>query len=299
MSRIAIISAGALGTCVGKTLARGGHDVRCNVSGRSAATRRRAIEAGFILSTTLTEAILESEVVVSLVPPAQALAVASRFAECLHGRGRVDVRERIFVDGNSISPQSAVAIQATVGAVGARMVDASFFGPANSLDKENVLVLSGPAAARVATLFEGLVAVRTIGAAVGAASAVKMSVSTLTKTLPALFLEAACASAAFGQLDVTLDLLDRLYPGIMSFLARTLPTYRQHAARRLDEMREIEHWLRDLGQPAAMARSGRETLARLALDSLPAEECRNFRELVAAIATVDRTGETRRRLERR
>jgi hypothetical protein len=64
-------------------------------------------------------------------------------------------------------------------------------------------------------------------------------------------------------------------------------------------MREIEHWLRDLGQPAAMARSGRETLARLALDSLPAEECRNFRELVAAIATVDRTGETRRRLERR
>lgn len=296
MSRIAIISAGALGTCVGRTLARAGHDVRCNVSERSATTQRRAAEAGFILSSTLDEAILESEFVVSLVPPAQAVAVASRFAGCLHGFGRADGRDRIFVDGNSISPRTAVMIQATVAGAGARMVDASFFGPANSLDKGNVLVLSGPDAGQVATLFDSLVAVRTIGEDIGAASAVKMSVSTLTKTLPAVFLEAACASAAFGQLDVTLDLFDRLYPGIMSFLARTLPTYPQHAARRLDEMREIEHWLRDLGQPAAMARSGRETLARLALGALPAEECRNFRDLVAAIATNDWTPAARRRL---
>lgn len=296
MSRIAIISTGALGTCVGRALTRAGHDLRCNVSERSVATRRRAIDAGFIVTDTLTEAILESEFVISLVPPAQAVAVASRFAGCVRGRGRVDGRERIFVDGNSISPRTAVVIQATVVGAGASMVDASFFGPANSLGNDNLLVLSGPGAHHVAALFNSLVEVRTIGADAGAASAVKMSVSTLTKTLSALFLEAACASAASGQLDVTLDLLDRLYPGIMSFLARTLPTYRQHAARRLDEMRQIEDWLHDLGQSAAMARSGRETLARLALGALPAEECRNFREMVAAIATPDWTRGAMRRV---
>jgi 3-hydroxyisobutyrate dehydrogenase-like beta-hydroxyacid dehydrogenase len=296
MTRIALVSAGALGACVGTSLARAGHEVRCDVSERSLATRRRAAAAGLLLSRTPAEAILASEVVLSLVPPAEAIAVAVCFARSLRGRGRADRKEHIFIDGNSVSPRTAVAIEKIVAAAGARMADASFFGPANSFDERNMMVLSGRAAYDAAALFKSLVAdIRVIDGDVGAASAVKMAISILTKTLPAIFLEAARASAASGQLDVTLDLLDRLYPGITSFLARTLPTYRQHTARRLDEMREIESWLGELGQPAAMIRSGRETLVQLASSSLPAEECRGFRETVAALVAAGCALETQRR----
>jgi 3-hydroxyisobutyrate dehydrogenase-like beta-hydroxyacid dehydrogenase len=223
-------------------------------------------------------------VVLSLVPPAEAIAVASCFARTVRARDRVARSERIFLDGNSISPRTAAAIEKIVAKAGARMADASFFGPANAFDDRNMMVLSGPGARDAAALFEGLAAdVRVVDGGVGAASAVKMAMSILTKALPALFLEAARASAASGQLDVTLDLLGRLYPGIASFLARTLPTYRQHTARRLDEMREIESWLVELGQPAGMVRSGREILVQLASSNLSVEGCRDFRETVAAL----------------
>ena len=296
MTRVALISAGALGTSVGTSLARAGHEVRCDVSERSAATRRRAAAAGFLLSETPAEAILESEVVLSLVPPAEAIAVARCFARSVRARDRVPRSELIFVDGNSVSPRTAIAIEKIVAKAGARMTDASFFGPSNSFDDRNIMILSGPAARDAAVLLEGLAAeVRVVGGGVGAASAVKMAMSILTKALPALFLEAARASAASGQLDVTLDLIGRLYPGIASFLARTLPTYQQHTARRLDEMREIESWLLELGQPAAMVRSGREILVQLASSNLSVEECRDFRETVAALVATPYAHERQQR----
>jgi len=167
-----------------------------------------------------------------------------------------------------------------VSLAGAGAVKASFFGPASSLGQDNVIVLSGKPAMEVGALFESQVEVRVVGDDFSAASTVKMSMSILTKALPALFIEAMSAAAAGGQLDVTLDLFERLYPGIMNFLRRTLPTYQNHASRRLDEMLEIEAWLRHLGQDAAMTRSGRYTMERFRLAKVPAEHAKTFRHLV-------------------
>jgi L-threonate 2-dehydrogenase len=285
MSRIALISPGALGTTVGRTMAHAGHEILCDVSGRSVATRRRAAEAGFTLCGSFREAVLSSEIAVSLVPPGQAVAVSQRFAACLDSSRpqRGANSQRIYVDGNSISPGTAATIYSCIDQRGVEAVDASFFGPANSLGKDNVLVLSGNQAAAVEEFFAGAVEVKIIDGAFGAASATKMSLSILTKALPALFLEAACASAGADQLDAMLELLDRLYPGIMSFIKRTLPTYPRHVARRLDEMREIEAWLGSLGQSAGMTVSGREALAALRLTEVPIESGWSFQRLVAAI----------------
>ena len=282
MTRVALISPGALGTTVGKSLASAGHEVLCYLSERSEATRQRGAEASFVLCRSLREAVLESEIVLSLVPPTQAIVVSCQFAQCLeerHRGGNIPCSQ-IYVDGNSISPQTAGVVLQAVSLAGAGAVKASFFGPASSLGQDNVIVLSGKPAMEVGALFESQVEVRVVGDDFSAASTVKMSMSILTKALPALFIEAMSAAAAGGQLDVTLDLFERLYPGIMNFLRRTLPTYQNHASRRLDEMLEIEAWLRHLGQDAAMTRSGRYTMERFRLAKVPAEHAKTFRHLV-------------------
>lgn len=259
MSGIVLVSPGAMGTAIGKALLRCGHRIYCDVSQRSAVTQQRAERAGFVICEPLEAAFHESDVVLSLVPPSQALAVSRCFADCVAGHRSAP----IFVDCNSVSPRTARAIGAVIAASGASAVDCSIFGPADELGTSNVVVVSGEHARTVAALFDGLVDVRIAEGGFGAASAIKMSISIITKSLPALFLEATCASAASGQLGLMVALFERLYPGIMSFINRSLPTYPRHVSRRLDEMREIESWLHDLGQLGAMTHGARYNLDRL------------------------------------
>ncbi len=285
MSRIALISPGAMGTAVGRTLLSQGHQILCDVADRSLATRQRAEAAGFVSAMSFDDAVLGADIVLSLVPPSQALPVARRYAASIALDGAAGRRsKRLFVDGNAISPQTAMEIFDAVAGVGARAVDCSIFGPADVLGASNVLVFSGADAASMAALFVPVVETRLAGGRFGDASSVKMALSIMTKALPALFLDAACASAASGQLDVMVSLFERLYPGIMSFIGRSLPTYPRHVARRLDEMREVETWLRELGQMAEMTRSARHNLERLHHAALSGERKWDLLRLLDAVA---------------
>lgn len=267
MTGIVLISPGLMGTAVGRALLCRGHIVYCALSRRSDATQQRAAHSGFVCCESLEEAIVKSEIALSLVPPGQALNVARRFADCVTGLDSAP----IFVDCNSISPPTAQAIRGIIVDAGAAAVDCSIFGPADKIGPENMLVVNGAEASVIAGLFADLIEVRIAHGDFGGASAVKMAMSIITKSLPALFLEATCASAASGQLDLMVSLFDRLYPGIMSFIKRSLPTYPRHVSRRLDEMREIEMWLRDLGLSGAMTHSARQNLDRFRDAKLCAE----------------------------
>jgi len=277
---IVLISPGLMGTAVGRALLCRGHVVYCALSRRSDATRRRAGQSGFICCDSLGEAIGKSEIALSLVPPGQALNVARRFADHVAGLPAAP----IFVDCNSISPPTARAIGRIIADVGAAAVDCGIFGPADKIGPENVIVVNGTEARAIASLFADLVEVKIAHGAFGGASAVKMAMSIITKALPALFLESTCASAASGQLDLMVGLFDRLYPGIMSFISRSLPTYPRHVARRVDEMHEIEIWLRDLGLSGAMTHSARQNLDRLRDAELSAERKWDLIALLDAVA---------------
>jgi L-threonate 2-dehydrogenase len=259
VTSIALISPGLMGTAVGRALLSRGHAVYCALSRRSDATRQRAADSGFVCCDSLKEAILRSDIALSLVPPGQALNVARRFAECVRELPSAPV----FVDCNSISPPTARAICGIIADAGATAVDCSIFGPADQIGAENIIVLNGTETRAIAGLFADLAEVRIAHGEFGDASAVKMAMSIVTKALPALFLEATCAAAASGQLDLMVSLFDRLYPGIMSFISRSLPTYPRHVSRRLDEMREIEIWLRDMGMSGAMTNGAQQNLDRL------------------------------------
>ncbi len=282
--KIALISPGSLGAAVGKALSGTGHYVLCDVSSRSAATKRRAFEEGFLLCRSLNEMLLECDVILSLATPSQALLVSKKIYEGikqLQEEGVLGVdHKKIFVDGNSISPETAGKVFKEITYAGMSGVKASFFGPADTFAQDNVLVLSGVRGAEVASLFEGLAEVRLISKEFCAAAAVKMSMSIFTKCLPAVFLESMGAAVASGQLDATLKLFERLYPGHAQLMKRVLPTYPRHVLRRADEMLEIEAWLCQLGQEAAMTRSARESLDALRLYKHSGEDLRDLQQVV-------------------
>lgn len=283
MSRIALLSPGGLGAAIGRALAAAGHEVVCDISGRSEQTRRRASAAGLILRTSLPEVIDKCDVILSFVPPAQALAVAREVARRRSERDILTSSSRpLYVDGNSISPLTAQEVIEALAPAEVAAVKASVFGPSDTLTSDNIMVISGERATDAAALFAPLTRVRIAGDNFTAAAAVKMSMASVTKTLPVLFLEAMSAAASSSQLQLTISLFEELYPGMLQFLRRTLPTYVNHARRRLDEMREIETWVDAMGGDAAITRSGRLVLERLRLEEIPVEESRNLVSLTKA-----------------
>jgi hypothetical protein len=81
----------------------------------------------------------------------------------------------------------------------------------------------------------------------GQASALRMLLSGLTKGVIALFVETALAARQAGVLEKLLANDRANYPGVMEVVERILPTYPRHAARRGQELAEVESTLSDLG----------------------------------------------------
>lgn len=285
MSRIAILYPGGLGAVLGRAFVQAGDAVITCLSARSEATCGRALSSGFIVVPSLGEVARQSQIVISLVPPGAALETASRFARSVEvTRNLVDVLPT-FVDANSVAPRTKLRIAEILAEVGVGCLDGAFFGPTNELGRNNLLALSGPEAAQIAPFFQRAVEVRHLGPTIGQAAALKMALTILTKALPALFLEIVCASASRDQLDSTLEMMRRLYPGIISFLERTLPTYPVYVQRRKHELEEAASWLHEAGQSGCMTRSAVEVLGRLQLAALEPSGDWRFENLLSRIAT--------------
>lgn len=283
MKVIGILFPGRLGSALGRRMTETESTiVTTHLAGRSGATVQRAHAARFLILDSLEEVIHRSHLVISLVQPKSALAVAQRFAECVAsctGNARIP----LYVDANSLSPQSKERIVQVLGNVGVRCLDAAFFGPANTIGADNVLVLSGPNGREVSEFFQGVVDVKAIGDHVGQAAAFKMTMAIMTKALPALFLQMVSASARQGQLDLMLEMMRRLYPGILAFLERTIPTYPVHVARRVGELEEVSRWLRGLGEYNDLTLSATAILKRLSFAGLEPRTDWRFDELLREI----------------
>ena len=102
---IGIVSPGAMGTEVGRTLAGLGSRVVVALEGRSDRSRSRAIGAGLDDVGSMREVVRAADVVLSIVPPAFAVEVASQLARCM-----AETESRpVVVDANAISPSRRAA----------------------------------------------------------------------------------------------------------------------------------------------------------------------------------------------
>ena len=285
MSRVAILYPGGLGAVVGRAFVRTGSEAITCLAGRSEATRQRAVASDFRVVSSLREVAESSDLVISLVPPAVAVETARCFAACVTDGSCGTLTTRpAFLDANSVSPQTKQRVAKIMSDAGVHCVDGAFFGPTNHLGPDNLLALSGTESTCIAPLFQGVIEIRHLGSRIGQASALKMASTMLTKALPALFLEIVCASATQGQVESILGLMRRFYPGIMSFIQRTLPTYPVYVARRKHELEEAADWLREVGQWGIMTQSAVAVLDRLERLELEPQRDWPFDDLVHRIA---------------
>ena len=118
--KVAIIAPGDMGAAVGGRLVEHGLEVTTPLEGRSAASRKRAEEAG-IVGIGLDE-IANADMLLSIVPPGEALALAGALAPRLAARdGRM-----LYVDCNAVSPRTVRKIGGVLK--GVAFVDAGIIG---------------------------------------------------------------------------------------------------------------------------------------------------------------------------
>ena len=231
-----VLSLGEMGAALAELLRGRGVRVVTSLRGRSAATARRCADAGVVVRDDPADVVRESDVFFSLVPPAEATAIAGWYCGLAHAAPA----GALYVDVNSIGPGAAAAIAARVSAGGVSFLDAAVNGLAKNLTTTATLFLSGPRAGELSGLLAGAMRVRVLGDEPGRASAMKMLLSGVSKGICALYAELALLARARDMLPQMIEETARIYPGVAALADRMLPTYAQHAARRATEMSELE-----------------------------------------------------------
>jgi 3-hydroxyisobutyrate dehydrogenase-like beta-hydroxyacid dehydrogenase len=247
MAIVGVAHPGAMGSVVGAALRSRGHEVLWASEGRSAQSVARA--AGLVDVGSVAALAARCEVVLSIVPPHAAVDVASALAGF----------PGVFVDANAVSPGTARAVQA---AVGARFVDGGVVGPPPVAAGTTRLYLSGEEAPVVAALFDGspLEAI-VLGPQVGTASALKMVYAAWTKGTAALLVALRAVAAANGVDDALLAEWERSQPSLPDRSARAARSAHEKGWRWEAEMREIAATFAAAGQPDGFHLAAAEVFA--------------------------------------
>jgi 3-hydroxyisobutyrate dehydrogenase-like beta-hydroxyacid dehydrogenase len=204
-----------------------------------------------VCGASADEATLGATALLSLVTADQALIAAQTAVQSLQPGA-------LYLDGNSVSPQTKRAAAEAVEATGGRYVDTAIMSPVRPALTAAPVLLSGPHAEAGAHVLRGLgfTKVRVLDGPVGAASAVKMIRSVMVKGLEALTAECLTAAVAAGvdqEVLASLDASDKSE----SWIRRgdyNLDRMMIHGARRAEEMREVVATLEGLGVTPAMSR---------------------------------------------
>ena len=243
MRTVALISPGDMGQAVGALLTRGGERVVTCVAGRSDRTRALARAAGFIEVPSLDALVRESELLLSIVPPAHAVAVARDVAAALSA-----ARARLtYVDCNAIAPRTAREVAAVIAPTGSGFVDVGIVGGPPRDAPSPRFYASGPDRARFGALRDAGLDVRLLGEEVGEASAVKMCYAALTKGTTAIATELLVAARKLGVYDTLVAELRDSQATQAKRMGDAVPAMPGKAHRWIAEMEEIARTFEDVG----------------------------------------------------
>ena len=235
---IAILAPGAMGSAVARRLSDHGAHVLTSLTGRSEATVQRAAAAGMVAAGDA--AIAKADIILSIVPPAEAVALARRLAAAVAQSGT----RPIVVDCNAVNVATVEQIAAIVALSGARFVDAAIIGlPPRPGTQRPTFYVCGDHAGGLAALRDLGLDVRIVAGPIGAASALKMCYAGINKGLTALGTAMAIAATRAGAAQTLCDELAESQPQILARLAVALPDMLPKAYRWVAEMREIAGFL--------------------------------------------------------
>jgi 3-hydroxyisobutyrate dehydrogenase-like beta-hydroxyacid dehydrogenase len=259
---IAIVGTGDMGSAVGAALIGAGHRVVTDLSGRSAHSRELAARADLEDLGTLKRVAAQADLVLSILPPAEAFGFAERMAQAA-----VDAGARpLFVDCNAVAPAKAVSIGALIEKGGSGCLDVGIVGRAPGKDPLHPtrFYVSGPERRRLLELGCDQIHVVDMGPELGRGSAIKMAYASITKGADALFTAALMAAQRLG---VRAELMEELICSQRAFsgrMAERIPYLAATAERFTGEMREIAATYESVGVTASLHRGAEwvyETLA--------------------------------------
>lgn len=250
---IGLLHPGEMGSGVGAALVEAGYTVTWASAGRSSASARRAASAHLVDVGTVDAMIGRCQLIMSICPPAQALAVANELA----GFGG------LYLDANAIAPATAQRVAGVIETGGGRYVDGGIIGGPPTPTYGPRLYLSGPAAPAVGGLFEGTtVDARVLSEDQTAASGIKMCFAAWTKGTSALLLGIRALAIAEG---VEGPLLDEWHASLPELERRSLTAGQQAATkgwRWVGEMEEIAATFRSAGLPDGFHLAAADMFAR-------------------------------------
>ena len=282
---IGILSPGDMGHTVGDVLRQNGARVITCLEGRSARTRALAEKAGIIDVPTYRQLVTESDLVLSIMVPAQAMSAAAVVADALRGTDT----QLIYADCNAIAPQTVRTLGEVLTSAGGTFVDASIIGPPPRTAGATRFYASGPELETFLTLNRYGLDVRPLGDEIGLASAMKMCYASLTKGLTALCTELLTAAEVLGVSDALTAEFRLSQSALFERMEKGLPSMPPKAKRWIGEMEEISATFEHVGlTPKILA--GAADMYRLVgethLANLPPEARDRFPTLAELIAIL-------------
>jgi 3-hydroxyisobutyrate dehydrogenase-like beta-hydroxyacid dehydrogenase len=235
-----------MGAGVGARLAANGARVITALEGRSRESIERA-KAAKMAGASQTE-MANADVVLSIVPPKDALAVAQDLAPAL----REANRKPLYVECNAISPETTQRIASVIEPAGCPFVDAGIIGAPPRVGQSGPrFYVSGREAAQAAKLKDYGLDIRDMGGEIGDASALKLCYATLTKGFTALGAASAAAASRAGVADLLHAELAASQPAMLAYLSRSVPIMFPKAYRWVAEMEEIGRFFGREGERTA------------------------------------------------
>jgi len=235
---VAIIAPGNMGAAVGARLTEHKVKVLTSLAGRSAASSQRASAAGMIAVADVQ--LTESDFLLSIVPPGDALGLAKRLAGVLTTANK----KPIYVDCNAVSPQTVDRIATVIAAAGCPFVGAGIIGPPPKPGSSNTkFYASGPDATEFAKLNDYGLIVRLLDGPLTAASALKMSYAGITKGFTALGAAMMLAATRGGSAKALKAELAESRPDLLGYLTKQTPAMYSKAYRWVAELEEISDFV--------------------------------------------------------
>ncbi|WP_110655354.1 NAD(P)-dependent oxidoreductase [Salinicola halimionae] len=248
---VALIAPGAMGAAIGKRLSENNVEVITSLKDRSERSRERAKHAG-MRDVELSE-LMQADLLLSVVPPAQAEAIASKIAPLL-----ADCETPpIYCDLNAISTATLARVERIVRDSGAAFVDGGIIGPPLSETKTPRIYVAGEQASKLAQLNDHGLDIRVLEGESGSASALKMCFAGINKGMTALTTIMLIAAGRSGAGDALRAELEHSLPEVITRIDSGIPDMLTKAWRWHPEMREIADFL-DTSDPQGTNPAGRQ-----------------------------------------
>jgi 3-hydroxyisobutyrate dehydrogenase-like beta-hydroxyacid dehydrogenase len=259
LQRIAFIGFGEVGGIFGAELASKGQDVVVYDTLLEGSAKQSILERARLAKVRTAESVRQAvtgaQLIIAATTASSALPVAVQAAPYLS-------RGQVYLDINSVSPNTKKRIGEAIKGSGADFVEAAVMAAVKPTGLRTPILLGGSHASELAAELREL-GMDTTAASdqLGVASAIKMCRSIVMKGMAALAIESLFAARQYGAEEAVLASFEATYPSMGwsgklpdQLVQRSV----EHSRRRAAELREVAETLLDAGITPRMALAAAE-----------------------------------------